>query len=329
MDMDFLKGRRILVTGSTGLMGANTLNRLKDIKDVYVRAVIHNKNKKVCAENISYVKADLTNEDDCRYAVSGIDYIFMFAAKIDRKSTSMNSVLQTLKMNINMLDAAYKSGVKKFLWLSSATAYPASSESLSEEKMFQADPHDSYFQIGWTNRYIEKICEAYALKLKKPMPVIVMRPTVIYGPWVDFDDDKSHVLSTLIKQVVERCRPIEIWGTGKIRRDFVYVDDVVDACFLALEKVNKYDVFNVGSGISHSIRELLPILLDISCFVDAEIIFNKSKPQKAPTLLVDCRRAKEILGFEAKTSLEKGLKKTIEWLTNHKNVFVNSNNEVL
>lgn len=314
MDLNFLKGIKVLITGAAGLMGTHTLLRLKDLPDVFVRAVIHDREPFVRANNITYVKANLTKSDDCERVVEGMDYILMFAAKIDRQSLSWDSIFQTLEMNTQMMKAAYNGGAKKYLWLSSATGYPPASVPITEDKMFRDDPHDSHFVLGWTVRYIEKLCEAYALKMRKTTPVIVLRPTTIYGPWGDFEYATSHVLSALVRRVVERQNPLEIWGTGDSCRDFIYVDDVVDACFLALERIDRYDVFNIGSGRANSVKELLSIILEIENFADARVVFDGSKPAKAPALLVDCRHAEEVLGFKSKISLGQGLKKTISWL---------------
>jgi len=316
MNLNFLKGKKILITGATGLMGTHTLLRLKELPDVFVRATVHNRGSFVGASNIAYVKADLTQADDCERVVEGMDYVLMFAAKIDRQNLSGDSTLQTLDMNAKMMKAAHNAGVKKYLWLSSATGYPSSSVPMAEDDMFRDDPHESNFLLGWTVRFIEKLCEAYALKMRKPMPVIVLRPTAIYGPWGDFDYATSHVLSALVRRVVARENPLEIWGTGDSCRDFIYVEDVVDACFLALERVERYDVFNIGSERANSVKELLSLILEIDNFPDAKVVFDGSKPAKAPAILVNCRHAKDVLGFEAKISLAQGLKKTIIWLRN-------------
>ena len=296
------------------MVGLHTLLRLKNFPDISVRAVVHSKKPWVKAENISYVKADLTKINDCRRVVYGMDYVLMFAAKIDRRSSGLDPVLQTLMINSQMLEAAYQASIKKFLWLSSAVAYPVYEGLLTEGLMFEGNPHDSYFALGWTTRYIEKLCETYALKLKRTMQTVVLRPTAIYGPWGDFDYATSHVLPALIRRVVERQNPLEIWGTGETRRDFIYVDDVVDACLLALERVSPFGAFNVGAGRSYSVKELLQVILDTERYMEAVVVFDPSKPVKAPSIAVDCSKANEYFGFEAKTSLREGIEKTIAWL---------------
>lgn len=311
--MNFLKGKKILVTGAAGFVGANVLARFKEMPEVKVRAVYHKREPVIFAENIESASADLTSIRDCKQVVKDIDYVMMFAAKIDRRGNSIESQTSNLLMNIQMLESAYQAGVKKFLWLSSVTAYPLSSEPLREEQLFSADPADKYFSSAWTIRYIETLCRMYATKLERPMPVSVLRPAAIYGEYCDFGFATCHVLPALIRRVAERQNPLTIWGTGETKRDFVYVSDVVSACFLALERIGEFEVLNIGMGKSYSVRELLDLILDIEGYTDAPVVFDSSKPDNAPSILIDCTKAKKVIGFEAKVSLREGLVKTIEW----------------
>ena len=313
----FKMSKRILVCGATGLVGTNMLVRLRDDPDFHIRAVHRKKKPKIFSNNIYYEEADLTVFDDCKRLVEDIDYVLMFAAKIERRSTNQEYIISNLIMNSQLLEAAYNAGVEKFLWLSSATAYPPSEEPLREDKMFDGDPHDVYFPLGWMTRYIEILCRMYAEKLKRHMTAIVLRPTAIYGRYDDFNSHTSHVLAALIRKVAERQSPIEVWGTGEVKRDFIYVDDVVDACLLALEKVSGFDVFNIGLGNSYSVKELLEIILEVDGFSQAKILYDKSKQVTSPIIAVDCNKAKEAIGFEAKTTIREGIGKTIEWYRNN------------
>jgi len=310
---NFLNNKSVLVTGATGLVGTNMLLWLQNMSQVKVKAIYHTREPQVSADNISYLQADLTNLEDCKRVVEGIDYVMMFAAKIARRSANLQYLIPNLLMNAQMLEAAYQAGVKKFLWLSSVTAYPLSDKPLKEEEMFSADPPDNYFPLGWTTRYIETLCRMYATKLKKNMTTIILRPSAIYGPHADFDLASSHVLSALIRKVVERYSPLEIWGAGKIKKDFIYVDDVVEACLLALEKVDSFTELNIASAKSCSVKELLELILDIDNYSKAQITFDTSRPNKASSVWIDCIKAKRVLGFEAETLLREGIKKTIGW----------------
>lgn len=302
--------KKMLICGATGLVGTNALIRLKAMPEFSVRAVYHTQKPQIFSDNISYVEADLA---DCKRAAEGIDYVMMFAAKIARRSSDLEYLAPNLAMSLGMLEAAYQAGVKKYLWLSTATAYPPGDTPARENEMFCKDPDDTNFAVGWMSRYIEILCRMYATKLKRQMTTIVLRATAIYGEYCDFDLATRHVLPALIRRVAERQEPLEIWGTGEVKRDFIYVGDVLDASFLALDKVEGFAELNIGSGRSYSVKELLSLILDIDSYANARTIFVPSKGGKAPSISVDCRKAKELIGFEAKTPVREGIVKTMEW----------------
>jgi GDP-L-fucose synthase len=319
--LEGLSGKKILVAGSTGLMGTTALKRLSDFPDIKVRASCHKRQPRVFSDNITYVNADLRNLDDCRRVVEGIDYVFMFAAVLSTAPViarnPVSHITGNMIMNAQMLEAAYFAGVKKFVWLSSSTGYPKVERVLREEDMFTEDPPDVYFPVGWMSRYTEVLCRQYATKLKNPMTTVVLRPTTIYGEYVDFHFETCHVLPALVRRVVERQEPIEVWGTGENTRDLIYADDVFDACLLALEKVDTFDVFNVGLSKEYSINELLDIIIETDGFKDARIVHLSSKPTTVNKRTVDLTKAKKVLGFEAKTSIREGVARMIEWYRNN------------
>jgi len=306
-----------LVTGATGLMGTTALLRLSDLPGINVRAAYHQRKPRVFAKNISYVQADLRKFDNCKEMIKDIDYVFMFAGVLSTAPViarnPVSHITSNMIMNAQMLEAAYFARVKKFLWLSSSTGYPPKEGVLKEEDMFDGDPPDVYFPVGWMSRYTEVLARMYARKLKRPLSAVILRPTTIYGEYEDFHFETCHVLPALIRKVVERQRPIEVWGTGEEKRDLIYSDDVFDACLLALEKVDIFDVFNIGSGKEYSINELLNMILEIDNFQDAEIVYNTSKLSTINKRSLDLTKAKKLLGFEAKTTAKKGIAKMIEW----------------
>lgn len=309
-----LKGN-YLIAGAGGLMGTTALLRLKNLPGVNVRAV-DLKEPKVIGDNISYIKADLRNLDECKKVVKDIDYVFMFAAILSTApvmaKNPVSHITSNIIMNAQMLEAAYFAGVKKFLCLSSSTGYPLIEKKLKEENMFDGNPPDVYFPAGWMSRYIEILCRMYATKLKKSMTTLILRPTTIYGEYEDFHFETCHVLPALIRKVVERQKPIEVWGTGEDKRDLIYADDVFDACLLALERVDTFDVFNIGFGREYSINELLKMILEIDNFQNAKIVYDTSKPSTISKRSIDFTKAKKILGFEAKTSIREGITRTIK-----------------
>ena len=312
--MDY-KGKKVLVAGGAGLVGTNLAIRLTDL-GADVRATIHYRRPVPTHRGVEYVEYDLTQYNDCLKAVRGIDYVFMCAAVIAGAGVitkdPLFNVTPNILLNTQMLAAAYAEGIKKYLTFGSSTAYPHSDYPLREARMMSGNPPDQYFFIGWVMRFKEKLCEMYSNRIKNPMPVVVLRPTNIYGPYDNFDLDRSHVTPALIRKVVERHNPLEVWGTGDDIRDLVYVDDIVDAVLLAMDKVNRYDPINIASGRPCSIKEILSTALAVEGYLP-KVIYNSNKPSTISKRIVDTSKARLMLSWDAKTSLYDGILKTIEW----------------
>lgn len=311
------KGAKVLVAGGAGFVGVNLINRLLPL-GANVRATIHQKDPVIRDERIEYVTCDLTKMEDCQRVVSDMDYVFLCAANTSGaaviQATPLVHVTPNIVMNAQMLEAAYFAKVKKFVWLSSNAAYPPSGDRpVKEEELFDGDPYESYFGVAWMKRYTEILCRMYSEKLKNPMATVVLRPSNIYGPYDDFEFETSHVMAALIRRVVERHAPIEVWGTGDDIRDWIYIDDFIDAMILATEKIKSYNPINIALGKGHSIKEALKIMLEVDGYTEAEVKFNPLKPSMIPVRLIDTTKAETVLGFRAKTELREGIRKTIEW----------------
>ncbi len=145
------------------------------------------------------------------------------------------------------------------------------------------------------------------------MAVISLRPTAVFGEYDDFDFETCHALPALVRRVVERHSPIEIWGSGDDERDWLYIDDLIDACLLALERIKNYVAVNVGSGRSYNLMNLLSKLLEIDNYLEAKVVHYPRNNGQVLKRQFDCSRAKELFSFSAKTAINDGLKKTICW----------------
>jgi GDP-L-fucose synthase len=217
-------------------------------------------------------------------------------------------------IHAQLLQAAHEAQVEKFLWLGSTTGYPPTGDRpVKEEEMLTGEPFEGYHFVGWEKRFMEILCRMYAERLAMPMTTLVLRPTHIYGPYDDFDPSTSRVTAALIRKVVERQQPLEVWGTGDDVRDIVYVDDVVEAMMLSMERLHAYTTLNIGSGESHSVKELLQTILELDGFSQAVVRFNTTKPSMIPIRLVDISKAKRVLGFAPHASLRGGLLNTMDW----------------
>ena len=311
------KGKRILIAGGSGFVGANLINKLLSL-GADVRATIHKKQPVIIDERIEYVKCDLLEMSECRKVVRDMDYVFMCAANTSGAaviaSNPLIHVTPNIIMNCQILEASYFAGVKKFIFLSSNAAYPPTgNRPVREGEMFDGDPYETYYGVGWMKRYTEILCRMYSHKLKNPMVTVVIRPSNIYGPFDDYDFATSHVMAAMIRKVAERHNPVIMWGDGNDIRDLIYIDDFVDAVILAAEKVNTYDPLNIGAGKGYRLIDILQMIMKTDNYNDAVIKYDTSKPSMIPVRLIDIAKAEKTIGFSPKIGLSEGIGRTLQW----------------
>jgi len=164
------------------------------------------------------------------------------------------------------------------------------------------------------------LVQAQAYRQQYGLNAIYLLPVNLYGPRDNFDPSSSHVIPALIRKAAEAQRAgedfIEVWGTGKATREFLYVEDAAEGIVLATEKYNKPEPVNIGSGEQISIKDLTGLICRLMNF-KGEIRWNISKPDGQPKRCLDVRRAEKEFGFRAKTDFETGLRKTIKWYLSH------------
>jgi GDP-L-fucose synthase len=319
-----LKDAQVLITGAAGLIGRHLVARLAH-EGVRVRAAV----RKLPVEpraDVEYIRGDLTRPEDCAAAVAGIDCVFHCAAVVTSAAGATNplaAVTENARIHSSMLDAAYRAGVKKFVWLASTIAYPPTGDRpVREEELFDGQPFEKYFAAGSMYRFVEALCETYARRMPRAMATVVLRPSNVYGPGQSFELGRSHVSAALMRRVVERQDPLEVWGTGDDVRDLIYVDDVVEAVARAAEGVEGYAALNVGLGKGYSIKQILRILLDLEGFEPNRVVYDASKPTMIPVRLVDVSAAQRVLGFKAAIDLPEGLRRTMAWYKGQRQVGV-------
>lgn len=317
--MDYLRGKKILVTGGGGFIGTNVVKRLV-AEQAYVKATCHKRSPRFPIDGVEYIYADLTEKEDCLRATKGMDAVILTAAFVAGAQGMLKSPMQlvtdTVILNLRTLEAAFENGVKKCIYISSGMVYPFSTEPLKEESGYLDDPYDKYFTGGWSRRFIEVVCQMYAEKLHA-MDIMVLRIDNLYGPYDNFERHKSHVMPSLIRKTVERMDPFEVWGDGKDYKDFIFIEDLVDGIVLALEKADGYHVYNLATGRNVTINDALKIILRCGNYEDAKIMYNTDKPMMIPYKVLCVDKARRELGFEAKTSLEEGICRTMEWYRQH------------
>jgi len=218
-------------------------------------------------------------------------------------------------MALHLIDASYKNSVKKFVGIGSACEYPKFTRTPFQEKtLWDGYPEESNAPYGLAKKFMLVQSQAYHQQYGFTAIHILM--TNLYGPGDNFDLNTSHVIPALIKKIIEakkKNRPyIEVWGTGKPTREFLYVEDAAEGIILAAEKYNKPDPVNLGSEMEISIRNLVKTICEIMDYRGA-VRWNHSKPDGQPRRKLDVSRAKKEFGFSAKTNFQEGLGKTISW----------------
>lgn len=319
--MEF-KGTKVLVTGGAGFLGTNFILRLLE-SGAKVRATLHDRPAQIKETRVEWIKSDLTSMADCKKTVKGMDYIFLCAANTSGAAvmtkTPMVHVTPNVMMNTQMLEAAYQAEVKKILFISSSAAYPeVGDRAVREDDMFHGDPPEVYYPVGWMKRYTEILCKTYATKLKRPMPCVVIRPSNVYGPYDKFEFERSHVTAALLRRVVERHNPLEVWGTGDDERDLIFVDDFLRGCFEAFARTDTYSAYNIATGETHSIKTILKTLLEVDDFGDANVNFKTDKPRTIQKRMINISLAERELNFKMTTTLKDGLAKVVRWYRNEK-----------
>ena len=306
--------RMVLITGGSGLIGTYLIGELLK-RGAKVRAVLHRNPPTVEDNRINFVKGDLTNLEDCARVVKGVDYVIHAAAIVLGAEATANDPMQLIvpnvRMHTQMLEASCRENVEGFLFISSSTVYPPYDHPMKEEEGLLEHPYKSYFGIGWVKRFSElmaKFChDDYGLR------VAIVRPSNAYGRYDDFNFGTSHVIPALIRRAVERQDPYVVWGDGEEVRDVIHASDLARGLLLALEKYSIGEPINVGTGSEVKVKEMVPMILRLSGYRNANVQFDRSKPTMIPIRRLDVTKSREKLGFVPRVGLEEGLKDTIDW----------------
>jgi len=313
--------KKVLITGTTGLIGYNLAERL--LKDGYeVFGVIHRKEKKITG--VLYQYGDLQDREFCDRVTDGMDIVINCSANtsnaVDTVKSPLVHVTPNVIVNTQLIESAYFSKVKKYVFISSSTVYPPSYEKRVDETWNIFDePYPVYHAVGWMKRYGEVLCDLYANQLSPNMECIVIRPANCYGPHDKWDFDKCHVTPATIRKVIDKHNPIQVWGDGEDIRDVIYIDDFVDGLLSVMGQCKeKYEVVNIGSNTDYSVNEILETCMKVENY-DAPIEHISGKPSMIPIRKINSDKMKEKYGWEAKHTLSVGIEKTIKWYREYYN----------
>ena len=298
---------KIYVAGHRGLVGSAILRRLENqgFENILVR-------------NRSELDLCSQSEVDLFFLEERPAYVFLAAAKVGgihaNNEYPADFIRDNLQIQMNVIDAAYKHGAKKLLLLGSSCIYPREApQPIKEESLLTGPLEETNQWYALAKIAGIKMCQAY--RKQYGFDAISIMPTNLYGPGDNFHPENSHVLPALIRRFHEAkingAQSVQIWGTGKPMREFLYVDDLAEACEFAMNEYSDSDAINVGVGKDISIKNLAILVKDIVQY-NGDLAFDTSKPDGTPRKVMDVSRATN-LGWSAKTSLQEGISRTYDW----------------
>ncbi len=303
-DPDFWRNRPVVVTGGAGFVGRPTVALLEELgADVRV---------------VRSAEFDLREPRACEAALEGADVVVHLAARVggigyNRRNPGLLAH-DNLLMGCNVFEAARRRGVRKLVVAGTVCAYPKFTPvPFREEDLWSGYPEETNAPYGLAKKMALVLSDAYRRQygLDSCVPLMVN----LYGPGDDFDLQDSHVIPALVHKYVlaaERGHArVELWGTGRASREFLYVDDAARALVLAAERLHTSQPVNVGSGRETKIADLAATIAQLTGFA-GETVWDPSKPDGQPVRCLDVSRARELMGFEAHVDMADGLRRTVE-----------------
>jgi GDP-L-fucose synthase len=297
------KNAKIYVAGHRGMVGSAIVKQLQG--NGYTNIVTR-----------THDELDLVNQRSVTefFAIEKPDYVFMAAAKVGgihaNNTYRADFIYENLLIEANVIGAAYKAGVGRMLFLGSSCIYPRDCpQPIREDYLLTGLLEQTNEPYAIAKIAGVKLCDSF--NAQYGTQYVSAMPTNLYGPNDNYDLNKSHVLPALIRKAHEaKMRgdtQFVVWGSGTPMREFLYVDDMAEACVYLMEKGIAAGLFNIGTGTDVTIRELAEIVMDVVGFT-GEIVFDRSKPDGTPRKLLNVDRINE-LGWKAKTSLRDGISK--------------------
>lgn len=304
----FWKDKKILITGGAGFLGSHLVGKLLE--------------KGISRENIFIPRSkslDLRILKNCTNAVKDMDLVIHLAGNVGgigyNREKPGELFYDNIIMGVQLMEEARKAGIKKFVGLGTICQYPKYAPiPFKEEDIWNGYPEETNAPYGLAKKMM--LVQGQAYRQQYGFNAIHLMPVNLYGPGDNFDPESSHVIPALIKKFVDAKvkgnKVVEVWGTGRPTREFLYVDDAAEAIILAAEKYNKPEPVNIGSSFEISIKELAQLIKKLTGF-SGKVVWDKTKPDGQPRRKLDTSKAEKEFGFKSKINFEEGLRRTILW----------------
>ena len=303
------KDARIYVAGHRGMVGSAIVRHLS--AEGYSRLILRTR-----------AELDLTRQEavEAFFAEERPEYVFLAAAKVGGILANSTHPAEFISVNLaiqtNVIDAAWRHGAKKLLFLGSSCIYPKfAPQPMREESLLtgELEPTNQWYAVA----KIAGIKMVQAYRAQYGFRGIALMPTNLYGPGDNFDLNSSHVVPALLRKFhearVHNDPEVTLWGTGSPRREFLHVDDLGEAALFAMLHYDEAQILNAGTGEDLTIRELAEMIREITGYT-GRTVYDATKPDGTPRKLLDVSRL-HALGWRARIGLREGLGSTYRWYT--------------
>src|SRR3989338_7254968 len=309
--LKYFEGKKIVVTGGNGFFGSHIISELRKVKcKIFVPKTkngIDFRKLENCISYLSRTRPDIVI--NCAADQGGIAY---------HKGKQADLFIDNLLMGTYLMYASQKLGVKKFVNIVAGCSYPGyvDNEEMNEEEYWNGELHESIFSFGFPR----KASTVYGLALKKQYNFnsIHLIMANMFGPGEHFNPDQSKALAGLIKKMYEAKKEnapeVEVWGTGKPTRDWLYVKDGAEAILRATTSYDRVDPLNIATGIGISVKKLAETIKKVIGY-KGNLVYNTEKPDGALHKTFGIKKMKKNLGWVPSTPIEKGIKETVEWFS--------------